>query len=260
MKAGLPDCDTLGRAMPSSAVLSTVMDVDALAHEVRRRVMAGIRWWKRGALLSEEPLLNHIIGRVLYNGTCDAGLTRPLQTTSSVRLLHRMGPKQQDKFGSDLALTLAVPEVKYLKTAFLQMKTTSSSQVVLRRDQAEAASMHSFVKDRAFVAVVNSDRNWVRISDLPAPQKFGKHDTMTVDCGPWSGLTQWFLEWLRCSVGVPSQPYSTDSPEAALYFFQGEPEAALPWGVEQYQDLRGLLTESDAPARSWLIAEFSPLG
>lgn len=230
---------------------SATVDLDSLTREVDRRIRNAIRWWQRGILLSEEPLLNHILGRLDYRKQCDVGLGPPVLVSTNAVLLHRRGRQTQDLFGCDLAVTIAIPSARYLKTAFIQLKRVSGLSVECQREQAVAASQFPYVRNRAFVAAVDTKGRWVRIGDFPNTTAF-VGDTKSFACGAWPGLTEWFRQWVQCHRGATSTPFGRADPESVLYFFRASQGDKPSWGIEQYPELRQVAAESDAPARAWL--------
>src|SRR5215467_11418986 len=81
--------------------------------------------WANGEPRDETALMNRITERLSRNRRkCDVGVHRPVDAIADFYILHRRDLNQSDKFGSDLAATIRIPESDFVKTAFFQLKVS----------------------------------------------------------------------------------------------------------------------------------------
>ena len=180
---------------------------------------------------------------------CDVGVRVPVAMESKVYQLHRKGSHGQDQYGADLAITISVPELDWVKTALFQMKRSSDASVVIEEHQIHEAMSDNRILKRSFLIAVDEQRSLIRlesISDIqtlfPADQK-----THTMDCSQWNGLVYWLHQWLVCDLGEESKSDDPESVESLLesFLLPNLPPEPLD-GVEAEQ------REYYLPARFWM--------
>lgn len=236
------------------------MDFDRIMLELLGSIDVALKGWKKGGLLSEEPLMNRIVEPFNRNRRgCDVGAATPLSMTSQVAILHRRGANQTDAFGSDLAITIDIPSRAFRKTALFQLKVANGLSASIERSQINAAHAHPLVQDRSFVMVTDRERLRTRVKstrDLINAFRPGA-ETATCDCSPWLSLGQWASQWLSCEVGVPSGYADPNGVEGLLerFIVEQPDEWVSPFGeTAQTTDL----PERWIPAKVWLVLRFAP--
>jgi len=236
----------------------TDMDFDRVMLELLSGVDSALKGWKRGAPQSEEALMNRIVEPFNRNRRgCDVGAATPLTMTSQMALLHRRGTNQTDAYGSDLAITIDIPQRAFRKTALFQMKVASGMSATIERKQIDAAHAHALVKDRSFVMAADRERLRTRVTstvDLLAEFRQGANTT-TCDCSTWTSLGQWAAKWLACETGKQSDYNAPDQIEGLLQHFVVQPPDD--WDSPSVDSLAQLqLTEELIPAKVWLVLKF----
>lgn len=180
---------------------------------------------------------------------CDVGVRVPVAMESELYQLHRRGSQGQDQYGADLAITISVPELSWIKTALFQLKCSNDARVVVEDHQMQEAARDSRILERAFVAAVDEQRGLIRIEStseirtvFPVGQK-----THTMDCSHWHGLVHWLHQWLGCNIGAESKSGDPEGVETLLESFVLQP---IP--PEAVGGLATEHSENYLPARSWL--------
>lgn len=232
----------------------TIVDVDRVVMLAQQRLKRAIDIWLRGFPRSEEALMNHITGELLPKRNCDVGLNQKALGTVSGLELHRRGPKQTDRYGSDMAVTFAVPRDNFVKTAFLQLKKHTGDSVKIEMRQLQDALELPYVAGRAFAVAVSEDSRSIRlksVGSLVSEQGRVESRTARID-ESWLGFSRWLLDWLRCDIGDPSSAWDWDSPERHLQTFAPR-DTALVWGVHPV-DEPGQCERM--PTRVWIRHEY----
>jgi hypothetical protein len=108
--------DRLGPPPPSRmlwSALGTVsffqyFDKDKLLRQVLPLISDALDAWQRGMSANEEALMNQITSALNTRRArrCDVGLNGPYLLRTALFDLHRHGPSQTDRYGSDLAVTV----------------------------------------------------------------------------------------------------------------------------------------------------------
>lgn len=245
-----------------------IIDIDKIVSYARSDINRAISGWLRGQPHEEVALMNRITERLARRGQgCDVGVERPVAMESKVYPLHRRGSQGRDQYGSDLAITISVPELDWIKTALFQMKRSNNSSVVVEKHQIHEASRDNRILERAFVIAVDEQRRgqiriesaskiWDIFKSLPTERR-----TRTINCSPWDDLVYWLRKWLRCNVGTESKPDDPKGVEFLLQSFISEPTLLQLSGV--IQDDLGLIQseqiENYLPARSWMQFVWGPI-
>lgn len=230
------------------------VDFDRVVAIALEEIGIAMRDWLTGAPLDEVALMNHLTGRLnRRRRSCDVGNVIPVRMESRLAALHRQGPKQTDRYGCDLAVTVSVPADAFLKTACFQLKKSSGYQVSVERRQLEDSLVDPRVGDRAFVLAADELRGGVRLESVarvlrnfPANQA-----TRQYNCAEWHSVAEWLNGWLSCTVGPESRPGDLLSVEELLRAY------TLPEPRELPEEIAFVgRDELAAPARAWLSLTF----
>ena len=230
-----------------------IIDFDKIVSQALSGINKAIHGWLSGQPHEEVALMNRITEQFTRSRrNCDVGIKMPVTMESKVYQLHRRGSQGQDQYGSDLAITISVPELDWIKTALFQMKSSNDASVVVERHQIYEASKDNQILERAFVIAVDKQRGLIRIESaskiwdifksLPTEQK-----TRTIDCSHWDGLVSWLHQWLRCDVGAESKSDDPKRVESLLRSFVLEPTLIEPFDVIQAEQIENYL-----PVRLWM--------
>jgi len=233
------------------------LNFDVVAYAVLQDVAQAIKDWAAGQPRSEEAFMNQITGRLNRRRRCDVGLTGPVRIRSQLALLHRKGDKQTDKYGSDLAVTIYIDDVAYVKTALFQIKRSNTYQTSIERDQLEDAMSDSRTSPRAFVLAIDDVRMGIRLQQCGKllRQFEEKQQTKQFDATDWFSLTQFIFDWFSCDLGPMSDPKDPNSLESLLDAFRipEEEEWKSPWATEPVDDAD---LPDTVPAHTWLSLFF----
>lgn len=233
------------------------IDFDKFVFQALNAIRTAIDGWLSGHPREEVALMNRVTEQLSKRRrNCDVGAKSPVAMESEVYQLHRRGSQGKDQYGSDLAITMSVPELKWIKTALFQIKRSIDTSVVVERHQISEASRLNLVLERSFVIAVDEQRRLLRIESAsnirddfncqPAEQK-----TRTLDCRNWDGLVHWLHKWLHCDVGAESRSDDPNGVESLLRSFVVEPT-----NREVFGDLQPDQLEDYLPARIWMQLTF----
>jgi hypothetical protein len=229
------------------------LNLDILAFQVLHDVGAALSEWSTGQPRNEEAFMNHLTGRLVRRRRgCDVGLVEPISVRSEIALLHRKGPKQTDKYGSDLAVTLYVDSNRYVKTALFQLKKSEECKFQLKREQLNNAIEDPRLAPRSFVLCFDEMRHGIRIKSVTdCLSEFDmEQETRMSDSINWTSLTQWMLAWISCEAGPESDPNDLASVESLLESYRlPDPHWMSPWVKGTKADQPEVV-----PAKAW--AEF----
>lgn len=98
------------------------LDLDKILAVILKEIQNETRGWLIGRPCSEEAFLNRLTEVLAKRRKCDVGTTEVYKVEVEQHILHRKGKNQTDKYGSDLAVTISIPDQKFSKTALLQLK------------------------------------------------------------------------------------------------------------------------------------------
>ena len=232
----------------------TSVDTALIVGWVHRHLDYAIRRWLRGFPHSEEALLNHMSGNVLFRRSCDIGMSERLLGKATGLELHRRGPDQTDRYGCDLAVTFSVPGQNYTKTAFIQLKRHAAGLVKIEKKQLDDALQLPYVANRAFALAVSETPGTIRlksVANLALEQLDVATHRSRLD-ESWLSMEDWLRAWLECRIGDPSRPWTSDSPESHLQSFAAAGTDPI-WGTTPVD----WPPESDlVPAQVWVRYEF----
>ena len=117
-------------------MLKSKIDFDKLLKIAFEEFESALKEWSIGKPASEEALMNHITGRLgRKRRGCNVGLEDEITSLTTTYQLHRKGPRQTDAFGSDIAVTISMPEISYMKTACFQIKIGHGSDAKIENRQ-----------------------------------------------------------------------------------------------------------------------------
>lgn len=181
------------------------LNVDKILGVMLREIQNETRKWLAGRPCSEEAFLNRlteVLAKTRRN--CDVGNTEAYKVEVKQYILHRKGKNQTDKYGSDLAVTISIPDLKFSKTSLLQLKKSENYKAQLLRDQIQQASQFEPIKQRSFVMTVDESRGGIKVNsvtniekDIPIGQT-----SKTFECEEWDTLSEWIIKWMSCKVGA----------------------------------------------------------
>ena len=230
-----------------------IIDFDKITLQALGVVDKAISGWLNGQPHEEVALLNRITEQLSRRRrNCDVGVTAPIAMESEAYQLHRRGNQGQDKYGSDLAITISVPELRWIKTALFQLKRSNNTSVVVEKHQIQEAARDNRIFKRAFVIAVDEQRSLIRIESagklLDVLRERGTDQkTHKIECSDWDGLVFWFHQWLRCDVGEISEHDDPNGVESLLQSYALEPTRAEHFGIQPINQM-----EDHLPARFWM--------
>lgn len=233
-----------------------IIDFDHLTQIALSEIGIAIGGWLGGQPRDEVALMNRLTERLArHRRGCDVGVHQPVTMDASVFALHRKGKGATDRFGADLALTVRVPELSWLKTAFFQLKRSHDLQVTLEKDQLKEATLDRRILDRSFVLSVDEGRAVKRVEQVGVlwshfPQNQSTH---TLSCSEWLGIITWIQKWFQCEVGAESVENESHSVEALIQSYIVE---LSPFAHAFQQTQVAEVPEGWVPARSWLQLQF----
>jgi hypothetical protein len=172
--------------------------------------------------------------------------------TAKVAFLHRQGSQQTDAFGSDLAMTIEIPDRNYCKTSLFQMKVSEDFGTRLERRQLEQALADCRTKDRSFVLVADKTRQRMRVKSIIDALQLIQNGKATadVDCADWMTISEWLTKWISCDIGQDSRHDDLRSVERLLQSFVVEPPDGWesPWSRRNADEY----PSGQIPAKAWL--------
>lgn len=211
-----------------------LLDFDAVIDGASTRLQRAVKGWKKGVVTEEPALLNRLIEQLGHGRwQSDLGTRTKVRVQTKLAVLHRRGERATDKHGADLALTIAIDELNYLKTSLFQIKISDGLHVTVEKDQVKRAVSLPNTKGRSFTIAFSKDRHLVRVESTAKlwPQMQNVETQKTFDTIGWMPFTDWLSQWLKCAVGEASQRNDPQSIESLLQQFVEEPESdmELPW-------------------------------
>jgi hypothetical protein len=100
-----------------------IIDFDKVTTIALSELTASLREWLDGRPTDEVALMNRITAHLNKRRRgCDVGVNTPIKMQSQLALLHRQGKNQTDLYGSDLAITVSIDKLDFLKTAFFNSR------------------------------------------------------------------------------------------------------------------------------------------
>lgn len=235
--------------------LVEVLDLDKINLLALNSLGRAIDGWLSGAPLDEVALMNRITEQIARRRRgCDVGVKSSVAMEPEVLLLHRKGNNQTDLYGSDIAVTVSVPNLGFLKTALFQLKKCKTLACTLELKQLQDALVDTRIAPRAFVLAVDEDRHVMRIESVQhvAGRFSTNQKSKTFDCSVWSGLSIWLHAWLSCAIAPSSIEQDSTSIESMLRRHVVPKRPRTIWSVEAVQEV----DDSHLPARAWMILEF----
>ena len=230
-----------------------IIDFDKIVSQALDVVGTAINGWLRGQPHEEVALLNRITEQLSRRRrNCDVGVKTPVAMESKAYQLHRRGSQGQDQYGSDLAITISVPELGWIKTALFQLKRSNDTSVVVEKHQIQEAERDRRIFERAFVIAVDEQRSLIRVKSASKLRDIltclgTEQKTHKIDCSDWDGLVFWLHQWLRCDVGAISKSDDPKGVESLLRSYVLEPTLA-----EHFDTTRIEQIEDHLPARFWM--------
>jgi hypothetical protein len=208
------------------------LDFDKILHIALYEIHIATIGWVSGQPLNEVAFMNHLIERLTRcRSSYDFGLESPITMESCVEFLHRWGINQADQNGFDIAVTVYLYDVTFLKTALFQIKKSSNLKLTFEKWQLEQVIIDNRICERSFVFAVDDTRNCMRIESVnnliplyEDNQKYKKFDSSN-----WFGFSQWLLQWFSCEIGLPDNPKDPHYIELLLQKFVIEPRPYAPW-------------------------------
>ncbi len=228
------------------------VDLDKLASHGLWDVIAALNGWLAGRPYDETAFISRVTENLARRRRgCDVGITSPMRISAHVAVLHRQGPRQTDRFGSDLAITFYTEARDFVKTVFFQVKKSRGYTATFDTAQLREAKAESRISDRSYVLVADEERGGIRIkkaSDVLAMAD-NTAATVTTNCADWQFLTQWMVRWLSCEEGPASDPTDPNAVESLLdNFVIPDDDWDTPWRANPQYDL----PEAYLPAQTWI--------
>jgi len=226
-------------------------------HKLLQRLMPllnrALSLWKRGMNADEGSLMNHISGALNTQRArrCNIGIEGSYLLRTNLYELHRQGPKQTDRYGSDLAVTVTSDtSPPFVKTAFFQFKIATRNQVRIEAHQLHEAAVYPDVFERSFCLAVDRRNRTIRVETISQIKANFPDDstTHTVATDNWLPVDPWVIGWLSCKIGPWSSATKARSIEELLesYAFSDAESVAPIWD----------LPRNYFPAREWLSSRF----
>ncbi len=233
------------------------LDFDKIARPALVDTYEALRGWLGGHPRDETAFLNRLTEKLNRpRRKCDVGSAAPMQVETSLSMLHRRGPRQTDKYGCDLAVTLRVEPGTFQKTALFQFKRSADFSVLVERAQLDEALRDPRLGSRAFVLALEEVRQALRIeAAVTLRPAFSGQAQRTFNALDWRSAAEWLYGWLRCDIGPSSIGSAGDGVESLLQEFVVEPPEItlfddIPAGPSNDLDI--------VPARAWLQILVTP--
>lgn len=212
------------------------LDFDKVLRGTTNRLEKSIRDWKDGLVIEEAALINRLAKHFRHRRwNCDPGISGSVRVTTVFSRLHRQGIGATDRFGSDLAVTVDIPEIQYLKTAVIQTKVSNGLEAEVQKHQIQQAISSPLTKGRAFVASFEPESEIVRIESAAHLWQSIEdvNKSRTFKCEKWSTFSDWLRNWLKCEIGEKSVQGDPNGIESALSSFAEAPlaDAYVPWNA-----------------------------
>jgi hypothetical protein len=230
------------------------IDLDSVSADLLCDMAHAVNGWAHGEPRDETALMNRITERLSRRRRqCDVGVDHPVEVTADFAALHRRGPSQTDQFGSDLATTVRIPQLNFIKTAFFQLKVSEHYKAQVERKQLRQTTLFPGVQERCFVLAVDDPGCGYRIRpasecmrDIPPGQQAKEFDTSN-----WEFLSEWIIAWFECQRGLPSDENDANSVEKMLQQYKH----ALQRDLFDHTVMANLPREV-LPAKGWLTYIF----
>jgi len=237
-------------------MITSKVNMDQIVTIVLEELKTALNNWSSGQPINEEALMNHITGRICRKRRkCNIGLKDEVTSISESYLLHRQGPKQTDLFGSDLAVTISMPEIEFSKTACFQIKIGSDCKVKIEKRQIEDAKIVKEVFERCYVLGVDSDLNSLRLLSVKSIiGKFKHHKIISADTTGWKSISQWLIDWFTCKEGPMSNINDPNSIEKQLDRYKVKQPDEIEWDFgKSYEEISN---RTYYPAKAWTKVQF----
>lgn len=247
-----------------------MLDILIPALVAQRDVRLSAEGWTRGLPLDETAFMNRITERLLRRKICAFHSPHPVLVRSQIYNLHKAGPRQTDKWGSDLAVTVWHGGRQQLKTVLFQLKRSKLAKVEsLPRRQLDDALTYPEIGKRSYVAAVDNHLRRVGIESARVLRKQYKvigsaaqeQKTKTFDLLQWADSGRWIYKWLSCSEGPVSAPGALQSIEAILGAHTSIRPSYYSWLNIDQPDMNALISDMPIiPTRYWLVLELDVAG
>lgn len=183
------------------------INIDHILEVLLKELRIETEEWLRGNPRSEEDFLNRITEVLAKNRKCDVGIEESYSINLKHYQLHRKGKNKTDRFGSDLAVTVWIPDKEFKKTCLFQIKKSEHYKVTVEKHQIDEASVFMPIRERSFVLTVDDPRGGIKIHSLKeVAEQFREEKYKSFDCGEWDALSTWMIKWLNCEVGAGNRP------------------------------------------------------
>ena len=237
------------------------LDFDSVLSKALPALWDAIGKWKKGQPKSEEALMNQITGALARDRRgCNVGNNGHVTMRAQSALLHRRGHNQVDLYGADLAVTVFIDSIPFVKTAFFQLKKSNDFRTQIESIQISQASAYSGIKERSFALIVDESVNSFRIrhiSDIE-PEIPAGQNSKQFDCSRWSFFSEWLWNWLSCDTGAPTDINNPNKVENLLTKFIQQDNWDSPWGSSFEEPLN--LSDDELPdilpCKAWLVLIF----
>ncbi|MCD1261420.1 hypothetical protein B5M42_021700 [Paenibacillus athensensis] len=194
------------------------INLDKVLAAVLKDMEEATTGWLKGDPSSEEAFLNRITEKLSARRRCDVGLLRKKSVVVESYNLHRKGPRQTDKFGSDFAITVDIPSDAFTKTALFQIKKSHNFTSTIEKRQLEQALLNNPIGKRSFVLSVDDPKGAIRIQEVEHIYgQFPKNvQSSAFHIEDWYSLGDWLVRWMDCKVGAGNRPQDPPPIEALL--------------------------------------------
>lgn len=234
-----------------------------VAARTQSRINRALRGWQAGSPTDEIAFLNRLTEQLFSLASCTMG-SPPTIARSRLWMLHRKGPKQIDKYGSDLAVTVSFPSIGRLKTAFFQLKKTVGQKVIIKKDQLQEAMVDPAIGMRSWVLSVNESTTNPVLESVQS--LLGQCSTVknqkTLHLASWTPSAAWLLDWLECRIGPVSPDEDGRYVEELLQRFAWPARAPLSDlqrdGAGNLEGALADLPSNWVPSRLWAEVEIRP--
>lgn len=227
--------------------------VAQLAIRGHMAIERSIQGWRSGLPTEEIALLNRITEQLSGMSLCHAGDGSRLLVSTDVRVLHRRGASGRDKYGSDLAVSIRLPESGLEKLAFFQLKKQESSKIIVEAAQMAAAATWLPILLRSWIAAACPARGEMRLEAVESVRALLSRGqkTLTVYPAHWRRSDSWLFNWLSCSIGPDNSAHSGALLEQLLLRFT---QKGAEGGTAARSDLDPVISSLPryfVPARAW---------
>lgn len=237
-------------------MINSKLNLDKIIKIALDELSHALKNWSKGMPKNEEALMNHITGKICRNRRrCNVGLEEEITSDTEMYVLHRRGPKQTDAFGSDLAVTISMPKIHFIKTACFQMKIGNDYKATIEKHQFEDAAAVKDIYDRCYIISIDNSWHSLRLESIKSfDGKFDGNKTISADTAGWKPISHWLIDWFNCLEGPKSNTDDPKSVEQMLEQYRIKEPEEIDWDFGDH--VQRPSDKTYYPARTWTKITF----